>query len=629
MKNYKISSKILFGFAMVISLLVFISVFELDEMKVLNAKTQEICNNTLPSVYHLSDLNTNTADYRIREYRHIMTADKYEKDQSEKDMQELQASINEHIASLGRMNFTEEEKQMFSSFTKEYDKYLIEHENIINVSRQGLADSARKLLFGNSKKFYINYSNTLVKLVASNKKESDASAIQAEKAFQSAQSIVICAVLLIIMASIFIALMISRLISRGIKKIEAATDVLAEGRLDINLKVEGKDEIGKLAASFLKMTANLNKSVQLAKLVAEGQISQALNAAHSLENGELDSALKNMVSKLANSVEVARRIAGGDLTMASQMRQNSTNNEFDAALREMVIKLDEIVTNVMSSSYNISQASEQMNTTSQEMSQGANEQASATEEVSSSMEEMVANIGQNSDNSLQTEKIALKAASDIQEGSTAVVQTVAAMKDIARKVTVINEIASRIDLLAINAAIEAARAGEHGKGFSVVATEIRRLAEKTQRAALEIDDVSTQSVGIAEKSGSLLSEIVPDIRKTTRLVQEITASSVEQNSGANQVNNALQQLNQVVQRNAAASEEMAAGAEELSSQAELLMELISFFKVEASNTGQLEHRRKLKPNRKAGMRDVTLIKHPEQSKANGISLHLDNDYERM
>jgi methyl-accepting chemotaxis protein len=196
------------------------------------------------------------------------------------------------------------------------------------------------------------------------------------------------------------------------------------------------------------------------------------------------------------------------------------------------------------------------------------------------MEQMASNIGQNTDNAQQTEKIAMQAAQEILAGSKAVIETVSSMKQIANKIAIIGEISRQTNLLALNAAVEAARAGENGKGFAVVAAEVRKLAERSQIAALEIDSLSYNGVSIAEKSGSLLSQIVPSIEKTSRLVQEISASSVEQNSGAMQVSIALQQLNEVVQQNAAAAEEMAASAEELSTQAGQLKETIAFFKID-------------------------------------------------
>ena len=276
--------------------------------------------------------------------------------------------------------------------------------------------------------------------------------------------------------------------------------------------------------------------------------------------------------------EVVNRIADGDLTM--RMDQTVKNREsVYSRLKAMVEKLQGIVVDVSTAADNVASGSRQMSSTSEEMSEGATEQAAAAEEASSSMEEMAANIRQNADNALQTEKIAIKSATDAQEGGKAVSETVAAMKMIAEKISIIEEIARQTNLLALNAAIEAARAGEAGKGFAVVAAEVRKLAERSQRAAGEISDLSGNSVEIAEKAGQMLTRMVPDIQKTAELVQEIAAASREQDTGAEQVNKAIQQLDAVIQQNASASEEMASTAEELSSQAEQLQQAISFFRV--------------------------------------------------
>ncbi|MHB1400754.1 MAG: methyl-accepting chemotaxis protein, partial [Trichloromonadaceae bacterium] len=221
---------------------------------------------------------------------------------------------------------------------------------------------------------------------------------------------------------------------------------------------------------------------------------------------------------------------------------------------------------------------------------GATEQAASAEEASSSMEQMAANIRQNADNALQTEKIAVKSAADAQAGGQAVAQTVSAMKEIAGKISIIEEIARQTNLLALNAAIEAARAGEHGKGFAVVASEVRKLAERSQLAAAEISQLSGSSVEVAEKAGAMLVRMVPDIQRTAELVQEIAAASKEQDTGAEQVNKAIQQLDQVIQQNASASEEMASTAEELSGQAEQLQHTIAFFKVDHNSAGTAPRR---------------------------------------
>ncbi|KAF0215070.1 MAG: methyl-accepting chemotaxis [Geobacteraceae bacterium] len=279
-------------------------------------------------------------------------------------------------------------------------------------------------------------------------------------------------------------------------------------------------------------------------------------------------------------VDVANKLAGGDLTVSIEVNSTDETGKLLTAMKNMVEKLREVVADVTTAADNVAAGSQQMSSGSEEMSQGASEQAAAAEEASSSMEEMSSNIKQNADNALQTEKIAVKSAQDAQQGGKAVTETVVAMKEIAGKISIIEEIARQTNLLALNAAIEAARAGEHGKGFAVVASEVRKLAERSQKAAAEISELSATSVDVAEKAGELLTRMVPDIQKTAELVQEISAASREQDTGAEQINKAIQQLDQVIQQNAGASEEMASTAEELASQAEQLQSAIAFFKVD-------------------------------------------------
>lgn len=295
---------------------------------------------------------------------------------------------------------------------------------------------------------------------------------------------------------------------------------------------------------------------------------------------------RGILVPLRKGVDLARSIASGDLAADIDVKQKDEVGMLTEALREMAHKLGEIVGNVKAASDNISSGSQQLSASAQQLSQGASEQAAAAEEASSSMEQMAANIRQNSDNALQTEKIAIKVAEDAKAGGRAVADTVGAMKEIAGKISIIEEIARQTNLLALNAAIEAARAGEHGRGFAVVAAEVRKLAERSQTAAGEISHLSSSSVEVALRAGEMLSRIVPEIQKTAELVQEIAAASNEQNSGSEQINKAIQQLDKVTQQNAGVSEEMASSAEELSSQAEHMQEAIAFFKVENAGNGK-------------------------------------------
>jgi methyl-accepting chemotaxis protein len=290
--------------------------------------------------------------------------------------------------------------------------------------------------------------------------------------------------------------------------------------------------------------------------------------------------LSYIIKALNRATQLAKSVAEGDLTQTAEITNKDEIGLTLESLNEMVKNLRNVVSDVSKASDNVSSGSQEMSATAQQLSQGASEQAASAEETTSSMEEMTSSIQQNADNAKQTDKLSSKAAEDAKSSGDAVAQTVKAMKEIAEKINIIEEIARKTDLLALNAAVEAARAGEHGKGFAVVASEVRKLAERSQGAAAEITKLATSGVNVAAGAGEMLTKLVPDIRKTAELVQEINAASAEQNTGAAQINKAIQQLDQVIQQNASASEEMASTAEELSSQAEQLQSTISFFKMD-------------------------------------------------
>jgi len=296
--------------------------------------------------------------------------------------------------------------------------------------------------------------------------------------------------------------------------------------------------------------------------------------------------ISRMITRpILKGVEAATALAEGDLTISIDIQQRDEVGALADALRAMIDKLRLIVGEVQAGSENVASGSEELSASAQSMSQGATEQAASIEEVSSSMDLMAANIRQNAENAQQTENIARQAAKDIDEGGQAVDKTVQAMRQIADKITIIEEIARQTNLLALNAAIEAARAGEQGKGFAVVAAEVRKLAERSGLAATEISELSKESVHVAELAGDMLRKIVPDIQRTAQLIQEIAAASREQHSGTDQINKAVQQLDQVIQQNASASEEMASTSEELSSQSEQLQAQISFFRIDSQDRG--------------------------------------------
>ena len=341
----------------------------------------------------------------------------------------------------------------------------------------------------------------------------------------------------------------------------------------------------------------LNFSAKCVELISKGDNPPQITDTYHGDFNLIKNNLNALIVAMNEITSAAEEIANGNLTV--QIRERSPQDKLMQALASMVSGLTQTVSDIRTIAGEVSAASQSISTASVQVSKGASAQAAAAEEASSSMEEMVSNIKQNADNAQQTDKIANKSAKDAQESGKSVLEAVAAMKEIANKISIIEEIARQTNLLALNAAIEAARAGEHGKGFAVVAAEVRKLAERSQKAAGEINQLSANTLKVSEKSGEMLDKLVPDIQRTAELVQEITAASKEQDTGAEQINKALQQLEQVIQQNASASEEMASTTEELTGQSDQLVSALAFF-----HTGNEEGARARKPGGAKAARPV-------------------------
>ncbi|HZG27164.1 MAG TPA: methyl-accepting chemotaxis protein, partial [Ensifer sp.] len=420
--------------------------------------------------------------------------------------------------------------QKMAEFNDLYQKWNGLDEQILKYSVEDTQESNRlasEISMGEARKV----SNDMVKslsaandaIIADLNSTSDA----ADQEYATSRNILIGSVAGMLILSIGIALWIAMGISSGLKKIQTAAEAVAIGDLNQDVEIKTNDEIKDLVDTINIMTGNLR-----------------------------------------NTAHVADQIANGDLTVTP--KPLSDKDTLGLSLQSMVERLRGVVSDALAASDNVSSGSQQLSSGSEQLSQGATEQASSAEEASASMEEMAANIKQNADNAAQTEKIARQSAKDAEVSGQAVDKAVNAMRTIAEKISIVQEIARQTDLLALNAAVEAARAGEHGRGFAVVASEVRKLAERSQLAAAEISGLSGETVKVATEAGEMLSKLVPDIRKTAELVAEISAACREQDIGASQINEAIQQLDKVTQQNAGASEEMSATSEELAAQAEEL-----------------------------------------------------------
>ena len=504
--------------------------------------------NSVPSLIQLDEARKHTLRYRIMVNRHIMNTDAT-------IMNEIEAKIEEHKKGaydsldkyLSCCITDDKDKTMVMLVRSKFDEYVAAVNPALELSRANKNEQARDALnkasvisdeTAKALNADVDYNIELAK--------NGADQAIAIKSHASNVAMIVAAVVISIAAAL------GWFITSGLLK-----------------QLGGEPDY---AASVVKTVAAGDYTVQVQ--TKPGDTSSLLYSMKQM----VEQLLSQIGGEPAYAAGIVKRVAEGDLTVKTELRPGDTASIL-FAIDGMVNKLTGIISEVRGSADNIASASEQVSATAQSISQATNEQAASVEETSASVEQMSASINQNTENSKVTDGIAGKAATDANEGGAAVKDTVVAMKSIADKIGIIDDIAYQTNLLALNAAIEAARAGEHGKGFAVVAAEVRKLAERSQVAAQEIGEVAKNSVSLAERAGDLLDEIVPSINKTSDLVQEISAASEEQSSGALQITSAMNQLSQTTQQNASSSEELAATAEEMSGQAEQLQQLIAFFKV--------------------------------------------------
>jgi methyl-accepting chemotaxis protein len=563
--NLKVGTRLMIGFGIMIAMLAIVAIVSVLQIRTMDAALNDVIR-AAKNMQLAEDIAGGINNMRRFQLNAIVVGGA----ESLKVLETVtaQGRANDKLADeLEKMQRQTETKQLAASIREMNEKYMRGNDKVIKLAAEGKFDEVKALVQGEERtvqRAAIAEAEKFIKIQEGRKAAADKRAEEAE----SLAEIVVFSVLA---ASIIIGFVLSWILVSGLTRqlggepAYAADMVRRVSEGDYDVKVETRaDDKSSLLFAFRTMVEQL---------------------------------ARQLGGKPEYAADMVRRVADGDLGVKIETRDGDKSSVL-FALRGMTERLAQTIGEVRSAADALSSASEEVNNTAQSLSQASSEQAASVEEASASVEQMTASIKQNSENSKVTDGIAGKAAKEAKEGGEAVGETVGAMKKIADKISIIDDIAYQTNLLALNAAIEAARAGEHGKGFAVVAAEVRKLAERSQVAAQEIGELAGSSVAKAEEAGKLLTEMVPSITKTSDLVQEIAAASEEQTSSVGQINTTMTQLSKTTQQNASSSEELASTAEEMSSQAEQLQQLMAFFRIEDSAGGsvvQLRTAAKRKP----------------------------------
>ncbi|MBS1162086.1 MAG: methyl-accepting chemotaxis protein [Proteobacteria bacterium] len=553
--------------------------------------------NSVPSLVILDDLRKNVLRMRLALNRHVLNADAVKVAEIEAVLKGNRDGAHDALKKYETAISDDKDKEMLRQEQKLLEEYEAQIEPLLVESRANRTDKARELM--------LKMAPTAEKMAGVINDHFDYNVDLAKKGADDAivtKSQAFTLSLLIAVLTLVAVGIISYTIARAfLNQLGGEPDVAADlankiAAGDLSSKVEVKSgDTTSLMASMKGMQENLTKIVgeirDLVSAANKGDFNAKMNmadkAGYTKDLSELLNQLSDTVdTAFKDTIEVAKALEEGDLTQKVTRSYQGAFDQVKQSLNNTVDKLAQTIGEVNATTETLASATNQISSTAQSLSQASSEQAASVEETSASVEQMSASIRQNTDNAKVANTMSAEGTAKAADGGVAVTETVAAMKQIAKKIGIIDDIAYQTNLLALNAAIEAARAGEHGKGFAVVAAEVRKLAERSQVAAQEIGQLAGNSVGMAERAGKLLDEIVPATRKTADLVQEITAASQEQTVGVDQINTAMSQLSQITQQNASASEELAATAEEMSGQAVNLQELMAFFTV-SSGAGQV------------------------------------------
>ncbi len=617
--NLKISLKLIMGFGTFSLLIAALGFFSIMRSEEVNGVVKIIEKNWLPAVSYISDMNTNTSDFRIAELHHIASVTPEERSIYEKDMVRVKNSFDQNDKNYTALltNKTDEEKRAYDEFQQKWKAYLVEHEKILELSHENKDDEAKALLKGKSQQIFDDFSNKLLDIIKLNRQGGKEASERVDNIYDSSRTLIMLVTIASVILGIIIALFISSVISKPINETVEIAERLAKGELSAEMKVTSKDEFGRLAEAMNNMTDYLRNMAGTASSIAEGNLSKNVEPKSSRD--VFGNAFKNMLDNLRTMANVADSIAKGNLTI--QVNPQSSADSFGNTFKSMLDSLRTIIRELRENSQVLSSAAEELVAVSTNQSSVITEQASSIQEITSTLDEIRATVGQASDKAksvAQVSEQSLEISKTGQQELEQVIKAIGKIKDqvetiaenildlsektiqIGEITSSVNDIAEQSNLLAVNAAIEATKAGDAGKGFGVVAVEVKNLAARSKKATTQVRSIlaeiqkAANSTVLVTEEGSKKAEngveqvyrIGVNIKNLHEVILEsftaakqIAYASTQQVTGIEQITIAMKQINQATNETVASAKQQKATAQNLSQLANSLNNIVQKYQL--------------------------------------------------